>query len=215
MTAGGTREPLDPVRYLSNRSSGKMGYALAEAARDRGAQVTLISTVSLPVPYGVELVAVERAEEMQQAVLECLPSLQALVMAAAVADYRPASEAGQKIKKQGAVLTLPLTPTPDILASVAAARPARGQDDLTVVGFAAETEQLLDNARDKLARKRLDLIVANDVTLEQSGFGSDLKKSRSCGGTDRSAICPCSQRWRWHSTSGMKCMPCAVATGNR
>jgi phosphopantothenoylcysteine decarboxylase/phosphopantothenate--cysteine ligase len=158
ITAGGTREPLDPIRYLGNRSSGQMGYALARAARDRGAQVTLISTTGRTVPFGAELVSVETAAEMRDAVLRALPDADALLMAAAVADYRPTAVAEQKIKKDKEGLALSLVRTPDILAEVAGQR----RDDQVVVGFAAETENLVENARSKLQRKRLDLIVAND-----------------------------------------------------
>jgi phosphopantothenoylcysteine decarboxylase/phosphopantothenate--cysteine ligase len=158
VTAGGTREPLDPIRYLGNRSSGRMGYALARAARDRGALVTLVSTTGQPAPFGVELLAAETAAEMGDAVLDTLASADVLLMAAAVADYRPATTAEQKIKK-GEDLTLTLVRTPDILAHVATRRrPAQ-----VVVGFAAETENLLQNALEKLRRKHLDLIVANDA----------------------------------------------------
>ncbi len=159
VTAGGTREPLDPVRFIGNRSSGQMGYALARAARDRGAQVTLISTVGRPAPFGVELVSVETAGQMRDAVLEALPTADLLLMAAAVADYGPAMAAEHKIKKSESGLTLELVPTPDILAEVAKVR-RPGQ---ILVGFAAETENLLANAQEKLKRKRLDLIVANDA----------------------------------------------------
>jgi len=159
ITAGGTREPLDPVRFLGNRSSGRMGYALARAARDRGAEVTLISTVSRPVPFGVRVVAVETAAEMRDAVLGALAGTDVLIMAAAVADYRPAETAAQKIKKGKGSLSLELARTPDILAQVARHRRA----EQVIVGFAAETEDLLANARQKLERKRLDLIVANDA----------------------------------------------------
>jgi phosphopantothenoylcysteine decarboxylase/phosphopantothenate--cysteine ligase len=159
VTAGGTREPLDPIRYLGNRSSGRMGYALAHAARDRGAQVTLVSTTRHAAPFGAELVAVETAAALRDAVLAVLPGADALLMAAAVADYRPATKAEQKIKKGEGDLTLELVRTPDILAEVAAVRRA----EQVIVGFAAETENLVENARGKLARKRLDLIVANDA----------------------------------------------------
>lgn len=159
VTAGGTREPLDPIRFLGNRSSGRMGYALARAARDRGAEVTLVSTTGQPAPFGVELVPVETAIQMRDAVLDVLPTADALLMAAAVADYRPAAIAEQKIKKDAGELTLELARTPDVLAQVAKVRRA-GQ---VIVGFAAETENLIKNARDKLARKHLDLIVANDA----------------------------------------------------
>jgi phosphopantothenoylcysteine decarboxylase/phosphopantothenate--cysteine ligase len=159
VTAGGTREPLDPIRFLGNRSSGQMGYALARAARDRGAQMTLISTTGQAAPFGVHLVMVETASQMCDAVLGALAGADVLVMAAAVADYRPATTAAHKIKKGENGLTLDLVHTPDILVQVAQARRA----DQVVVGFAAETENLLENARHKLQRKRLDLIVANDA----------------------------------------------------
>lgn len=159
ITAGGTREALDPIRFLGNRSSGKMGYALAYEARDRGAKVKLISTVALPALSGVELVAVETADQMLDAVLEATHGMDVLLMAAAVADYRPARQEGHKIKKGETDLRLNLVRTPDILAQVATLR----NDRQFIVGFAAETEDLLDNASDKLRRKNLDLIVANDA----------------------------------------------------
>ncbi len=161
VTAGGTREPLDPIRFLGNRSSGKMGYALACAARDRGAQVTLVSTTGQPAPFGAELVPVETASEMCGSVLDALPDTDVLLMAAAVADFCPSEYQDRKIKKGSKGLTLELQRAPDILAQVAKVRRA----DQVIVGFAAETEDLLENARDKLQRKRLDLIVANDARL--------------------------------------------------
>jgi phosphopantothenoylcysteine decarboxylase/phosphopantothenate--cysteine ligase len=169
VTAGGTQEPLDPVRHLTNRSSGRMGYALAESARDRGAGVTLVSApTGLTAPPGVECVAVRTAKEMAEAVLSRRLRTDVLMMAAAVADYRPASRAEDKIKKGEGGLTLRLERTPDILVSVADLR-ADGWPRL-VVGFAAETRDLLDNAAAKLARKRLDLMVANDVSATDAGF---------------------------------------------
>jgi len=160
VTAGGTREPLDPIRYLGNRSSGQMGYALARALRDRGALVTLISApTSLPQPVGMELIAVETAEEMLRAVLGAIPGVEVLIMAAAVADYRPAEVAEQKIKKGAGGLALELARTVDILREVGQ---SPGTERLIKVGFAAETEDLIPNARAKLACKKLDLIVAND-----------------------------------------------------
>jgi phosphopantothenoylcysteine decarboxylase/phosphopantothenate--cysteine ligase len=158
VTAGGTREALDPIRFLSNRSVGRMGYALARMARDRGANVLLISTSGQPAPCGAELAAVETAAEMRLAVMDALPGADVLLMAAAVADYRPAVTAEHKIKKGKGDLRLELTRTVDILAQVASQR----RDDQVIVGFAAETERLLENAQGKLQRKRLDLIVAND-----------------------------------------------------
>lgn len=167
VTAGGTQEPVDPVRCLTNRSSGKMGYALAEAARDRGARVVLVSAPSaLPKPAGIEIVGVGTAEEMYQAVKEVTDKADVLIMAAAVADYRPKKMSWSKIKRQQASsLTLELERTRDILGEV------KGR--FLRVGFAAETENLLANAREKLERKKLDLIVANDVTAKDSGMGAD------------------------------------------
>jgi phosphopantothenoylcysteine decarboxylase/phosphopantothenate--cysteine ligase len=169
VTAGGTQEPLDPVRHLTNRSSGRMGYALAESARDRGADVTLVSApTGLERVPGIAHTGVRTASEMAEAVLERRRETDVLVMAAAVADYRPASEAAQKIKKGDDDLTLVLERTLDILAAVAEAR-ADGWPRV-VVGFAAETNDLLENAAGKLARKRLDLLVANDVSATDAGF---------------------------------------------
>lgn len=176
ITAGGTQEPLDPVRYIGNRSSGKMGVALAEAAIDEGADVTLIHTeLHIGKPQGVNGVAVRTAEEMRAAVLAALPQADGLIMAAAVADFRPATPAEQKIKKTAASLTLTLVKTPDILAEVGARR-AEWPRLRWLVGFAAETEELLAHAAEKLAAKHLDLIVANDVSQPGSGFGSDTNR---------------------------------------
>jgi len=169
VTAGGTQEPIDPVRYLSNRSSGKMGYALAEAARDRGARVTLITApVSLPEPVGINLIRVDKAEEMRRAVETVMRRADALIMAAAVADYRPIKAAKDKIKKGKARLTLELERTPDILSSV--------KGDFIKIGFAAESSNLVENAREKLRQKKLDLIVGNDITASDSGFGTDTNR---------------------------------------
>ncbi len=166
ITAGGTREPLDPVRFISNYSTGKMGYAIAEAARDRGAEVTLISTVStLPVPYGARLVAVETVAEMRDAVLAACYQADALIMAAAVSDYRPVDRAGHKVKKGPDRKTIELEKNADFLLEV--------PDSVVKVGFAAETDDLDANAKAKLAEKRLDLIVANDVTAPGAGFAHD------------------------------------------
>jgi phosphopantothenoylcysteine decarboxylase/phosphopantothenate--cysteine ligase len=166
ITAGGTREPLDPVRFISNYSTGKMGYALAEAARDRGAEVTLISTVStLPAPYGARLVAVETVAEMRDAVLSSCQRADALIMAAAVSDYRPADRADHKVKKGPNHKTIELEKNADFLLEV--------PDSVVKIGFAAETNDLDANAKAKLAGKRLDLIVANDVTAPGAGFAHD------------------------------------------
>jgi phosphopantothenoylcysteine decarboxylase/phosphopantothenate--cysteine ligase len=177
VTAGGTREAIDPVRFISNHSSGKMGYAIAEVARNRGAQVTLISTVSLPAPVGVAVIPVTSALEMQAAVLETCHQAEVLIMAAAVADFRPKSVAEQKIKKKDDTegLTIELTRNPDILAEVAQQK-AAGYGPRVTVGFAAETENLLRNAQSKLERKKLDLIVANDVTAPDAGFATDTNR---------------------------------------
>jgi len=169
VTAGGTQEPIDPVRYISNRSSGKMGYAIAQAARDRGARVLLISApTALPEPVGIDVINVVTAVQMRDAVVKATSKANALIMAAAVADYQPTSAASSKIKRKTSKLALELMSTPDILAEV------RG--DFIRVGFAAETENLVPNATDKLKRKQLDLIVANNVTLPGSGFGADSNK---------------------------------------
>ena len=168
VTAGGTREPLDPVRHLGNRSSGRMGYALAEAARDAGATVTLISAPTCLAPvYGAEAVPVRTAQEMHDAVMAHLADTDVLIMAAAVADYRPARQSPEKIKKQPGGLVLDLERTPDILGAIASLDVGRPP---VVVGFAAETENLLQNAQAKLRAKKLDLIVANDVSSADSGF---------------------------------------------
>jgi phosphopantothenoylcysteine decarboxylase/phosphopantothenate--cysteine ligase len=168
ITAGPTREKIDPVRYLTNRSSGRMGYALAEAALRRGARVLLVSgPTAIAAPGGAELTRVETASEMHAAVLRLLPESTVVIKTAAVADFRPKAAAGQKIKRKGEV-TLELEPTEDILSEV-----ARRKTSQLVVGFAAETENVLENAREKLASKSLDLIVANDVSREGIGFDSD------------------------------------------
>jgi phosphopantothenoylcysteine decarboxylase/phosphopantothenate--cysteine ligase len=169
VTAGGTEEPIDPVRYVSNRSSGKMGYSLAEAARDRGASVTLIhAPTGLADPVGVGSVAVQTADEMYGAVQEVYETADVLIMAAAVADFRPKLSAAKKIKKRDAELTLDLEPTVDILSAT-----AQCQRHPVRVGFAAETTNLTAYAREKVSAKRLDLIVANDVSRTDSGFGTE------------------------------------------
>ncbi len=168
VTAGGTREPVDPVRYLGNRSSGKQGYAIAESAWARGAEVSVVATTSRPVPPGVEVELVETAEEMRQAV-QRRRDADVVVMAAAVADFRPSRMSAEKIKRSGKPTTIPLEPTPDILAELAKTSP-RGQ---TLVGFAAETQDLLGNAEAKLRSKGVDLLAANDVSAPGAGFGHD------------------------------------------
>jgi phosphopantothenoylcysteine decarboxylase/phosphopantothenate--cysteine ligase len=169
VTAGGTQEPIDAVRHIGNRSSGKMGYALAEAARDRGAAVILIAgPTSLPPPPGVEVVPVQTASQMKTAVDGAVSRTDVLIMAAAVADYQPRTTAEGKIKKEASSLTLELVRTPDILAEV--------KGDFIKVGFAAESEDIVANAKEKLRKKQLDLIVANDITTADSGFGTDTNK---------------------------------------
>ena len=169
ITAGPTCEDLDPVRYLTNRSSGKMGYAVAEAAARRGAKVILVSgPVNLETPPAVERVDVRTAEEMRRAVVDRLPESNVAIFAAAVADYRPAHQAPQKIKRSKESLSVQLEPTPDILAEAAKSKGGR-----LIVGFAAETQNVAENARKKLAAKNADLIVANDVTAEGAGFDHD------------------------------------------
>jgi phosphopantothenoylcysteine decarboxylase/phosphopantothenate--cysteine ligase len=170
VTAGPTREALDPVRFISNRSSGKMGYALAAAAAMRGAAVTLVSgPVAAPGPEGCDVVRVETTAEMYDAVLSRAPKCDVLIAAAAPADYAPASPAGQKMKKGAEPLTIELQPTPDILAECG----RRKQPGQLLVGFAAETENLLANAGEKLRSKNLDLIVANEVSGTCVGIDSD------------------------------------------
>ena len=174
VSAGPTAEPLDPVRVLTNRSSGKMGFRIAERARERGANVVLVSGPSSePEPHGVDIVRVQTAAQMKDAILGRLDGVAVVVMAAAVADYRPDVAAPQKIKKDEKPLTLKLVRTDDILMAIAGRRKA----EQTIVGFAAETESLEKNAREKLAKKKLDLIVANDVSAPNSGFEVDTNEA--------------------------------------
>jgi phosphopantothenoylcysteine decarboxylase/phosphopantothenate--cysteine ligase len=169
VTAGGTQEPIDPARHIGNRSSGKMGYAIAQAARDRGAEVKLITApTSLPKPAGIEVIPVVTAAQMKEAVSKAVAQADALIMAAAVTDYQPKSVAKAKIKKETPGLTLELIRTPDILTEV--------KGNFLKVGFAAESEDIVTNAKLKLETKQLDLIVANDITDPSSGFGTDTNK---------------------------------------
>jgi phosphopantothenoylcysteine decarboxylase/phosphopantothenate--cysteine ligase len=173
VTAGGTREPIDPVRFIGNRSSGKMGYALAAVAARRGASVCLVTTVRRPVPPGaVEEVRVETAAEMADAVAARFPGLDVVVMAAAVADFRPKVAAPSKLKKAEGAPEVILEPTPDILAALGSAKQRQ-----FLVGFAAETEQLVEHATAKMAAKRVDLMVANDVSASDSGFEVDTNRA--------------------------------------
>ena len=169
VTAGGTREPIDPVRFIGNRSSGKQGHAVAEEAFARGAQVTLVTTTDRPVPAGIERVRVDTASEMHEAVTARASDLDVVVMAAAVADFRPVSVAGDKLKKAAGIPQVVLEPTVDILAELGASR-RPGQ---TLVGFAAETTDVAHHAADKLTRKGVDLVVANDVSAPETGFEHD------------------------------------------
>ncbi|MBV8087733.1 MAG: bifunctional phosphopantothenoylcysteine decarboxylase/phosphopantothenate--cysteine ligase CoaBC, partial [Chloroflexi bacterium] len=167
VTAGGTQEPIDPVRYVGNRSSGKMGLAVAEEAAARGADVTVVyGAISVPLPAAVKAIHTATAAQMASAVTDLAPGMDAIVMAAAVADYRPAHAAEHKIKRTQDSLTLELEPTETILGAIT-------DLPLVKIGFAAETQNLVENARGKLERSKLDLIVANDVTAEGSGFGTD------------------------------------------
>jgi phosphopantothenoylcysteine decarboxylase/phosphopantothenate--cysteine ligase len=186
ITAGPTQEALDPVRFLSNRSSGKMGWALAEAARDRGAEVVLIAgPTGLPPVPSVTVVPVVTSEEMGKAVMARFPDSDVLIMAAAVADFRPARSARGKIPKGRGSRMLALEPTPDILMGL----PPRRADQC-VVGFAAETGDLVGRARAKLRRKALDLVVANDVTEPGAGFGTDTNRATLLDRTGRSNALP-------------------------
>jgi phosphopantothenoylcysteine decarboxylase/phosphopantothenate--cysteine ligase len=169
VTAGGTREPIDAVRVIANRSSGKQGYAIASVAASRGAKVTLITTVDRQAPDGADVVCVETAQQMHDAVMALLPTTDVLIMSAAVADFRPIAASSAKIKKHAGVPEIVLEPTADILQAVSAHR----RDTQVIVGFAAETSDVLENARDKVRRKFLDFIVANDVSAPGVGFAHD------------------------------------------
>ena len=170
VSAAGTREPIDPVRYISNRSSGKMGYAIAQAAADRGAQVVLVSGITnLPAPRNVKLIKVESAREMQSSIETYFPDCDITIMAAAVSDYRVKDIAEQKIKKSDEVMTIELVKNPDILKGLGEKKTAKQY----LVGFAAETQNVLEYAQGKLQRKNLDMIVANDVSQAQAGFNVD------------------------------------------
>ena len=186
VSAGGTQEPIDAVRFITNRSSGKMGYAISEAARDRGAKVVLVTTpTGLPHPVALHVIHVETAVEMRDAVIKAVEGADALIMAAAVADYRPLTSAQNKLKRNNTSLTLELTENPDILDD------ARGS--FLRVGFAAESENLLENAKQKLSLKSLDLMVANDITGPNSGFGADTNQVllvRKDGSTEELPIMP-------------------------
>jgi phosphopantothenoylcysteine decarboxylase/phosphopantothenate--cysteine ligase len=182
VTAGGTRESIDPVRFIGNRSSGKMGFAIAQAARDRGAEVTLITTVDCYPSAGIKVVPVESAIEMKKAVEEAVVGGDALIMAAAVADYQAEKVSGNKIKKADEVLSVKLIKTPDILSEV--------KGSFVKVGFAAESENLEENAIIKLREKGLHLIVANDIIAKDSGFGSDNNRVTIIDKNERAEVLP-------------------------
>jgi len=184
VTAGGTREPIDPVRFISNRSSGKQGHAVAEVAAQRGAKVTLITTTDRPAAAGVEIVGVQTAAEMEQAVLARSGAADVVIMAAAVADFRPVHAGDRKIKKDAGVPQIVLESTTDILAALG----SRKHPGQTIVGFAAETDDVVDNARSKLARKGADLIVANDVSAPGAGFEHDTNAVVIVGPTSTTSV---------------------------
>jgi phosphopantothenoylcysteine decarboxylase/phosphopantothenate--cysteine ligase len=173
VTAGGTREPIDAVRVITNRSSGKQGYAVAEVAARRGAAVTLVTTIGRPAPPGVQVVEVQTAAEMQEAVLSRAAEQDVIVMAAAVADFRPKSPPGRKLKKHEGIPEIVLEPTHDFLVDLGRAK----QPGQVLVGFAAETDDLLANATEKLVTKQLDLIVANDISQPDAGFEVDTNRA--------------------------------------
>jgi phosphopantothenoylcysteine decarboxylase/phosphopantothenate--cysteine ligase len=173
VTAGGTREPIDAVRIITNRSSGKQGYAVAEVAARRGAEVTLVTTIGRPPPAGVEIVAVQTAAEMQEAVMSRAPAADVVVMAAAVADFRPKEPPKRKLKKHEGIPEIVLEPTHDFLVDLGREKPT-GQ---VLVGFAAETDDLVASASEKLRAKRLDLIVGNDISQPDAGFEVDTNRA--------------------------------------
>ncbi len=189
VTAGGTREAIDPVRYIGNRSSGKMGHAIAVAAVRRGARVVLVTTAPPPAGFGLEVVRVESAEQMHDAVLARAADADAVIMAAAVADFRPKAVAVQKLKKGDGVPEVLLEPTVDILAALGRSKRA----EQVVVGFAAETERVREHAAAKLEAKRVDLMVANDVGASDAGFEVDTNRAvllDADGGVDETPLVP-------------------------
>ena len=184
VTAGGTREPIDPVRFITNRSSGKQGYALAEAAVARGAAVTLVTTVEREAPVGVDVLCAETANDLRSVVMSCADNYDVIIMAAAVADFQPSLPEDRKIKKSEQVISLDIEPTHDFLVDLGKGK----SPNQIVVGFAAETDDLEKNAIEKLERKNLDLIVANDVSAPNTGFSYDTNEVLLISNEDQSTV---------------------------
>ena len=190
ITAGGTREPIDPVRFITNRSTGKQGYALAEAAVARGATVTLVTTVDREAPIGVEIKHAETASDLRSAVMSCADNYDVIIMAAAVADFQPSLPADRKLKKSEQITNLQIEPTHDFLIDLGKGKSSHQ----IIVGFAAETEELENNAKEKLQRKNLDLIVANDVSAPDTGFAHDTNEVLLITGEGKTNVSLASKR---------------------
>ena len=190
VTAGGTREPIDPVRFITNRSTGKQGYALAEAAVARGATVTLVTTVDREAPIGVEIKHAETASDLRSAVMSCADNYDVIIMAAAVADFQPSLPADRKLKKSEQITKLEIEPTHDFLIDLGKGKSSHQ----IIVGFAAETEELEKNAKEKLQRKHLDLIVANDVSAPDTGFAHDTNEVLLITGEGKTNVSLASKR---------------------
>ena len=190
VTAGGTREPIDPVRFITNRSTGKQGYALAEAAVARGATVTLVTTVDREAPIGVEIKHAETASDLRSAVMSCADNYDVIIMAAAVADFQPSLPADRKLKKSEQITNLQIEPTHDFLIDLGKGKSSHQ----IIVGFAAETEELENNAKEKLQRKNLDLIVANDVSAPDTGFAHDTNEVLLITGEGKTNVSLASKR---------------------
>ena len=190
VTAGGTREPIDPVRFITNRSTGKQGYALAEAAVARGATVTLVTTVDREAPIGVEIKHAETASDLRSAVMSCADNYDVIIMAAAVADFQPSLPSDRKLKKSEEISNLEIEPTHDFLIDLGEGK----SPHQIIVGFAAETEELEKNAKEKLQRKNLDLIVANDVSAPDTGFAHDTNEVLLITGEGKTNVSLASKR---------------------
>ena len=190
VTAGGTREPIDPVRFITNRSTGKQGYALAEAAVARGATVTLVTTVDREAPIGVEIKHAETASDLRSAVMSCADNYDVIIMAAAVADFQPSLPSDRKLKKSEQIRNLEIEPTHDFLIDLGEGK----SPHQIIVGFAAETEELEKNAKEKLQRKNLDLIVANDVSAPDTGFAHDTNEVLLITGEGKTNVSLASKR---------------------